>query len=422
MKQIMGRVWAALVIIGVIGLLSSPSLAAGLPASPSNSPVNSKITFIKITDGITVKMVNTTKAPLVLDKQGCRYEPAYTGKPVSINNDVKITSDGIAVYDAVIDGDLFVYGNNVVLNSVRVSGNVFIVSGQDVALDYCSIDGNIEMIDSCEEDSAAYGETQPQDVFADKSGAAGEKAAYADLTVPDPDPNESSADPGSSGAPSAKPAVVLMESISIDDYNSKYIVANKTRMLPANWKPNDLVTIRVPYRGRNEAKYLRREASDALTSLFENARKGGIALCGISGFRSYELQKSVYYKYTKQLGEKTAEIVSAKPGTSEHQTGLSIDISAKSINYALSNSFANTREGKWLAENAAEFGFILRYPKGKEAITGYVYEPWHFRYIGRELAIDITKKGMTLEEYYGIAQKAGEQKLIADNSDIFSMQ
>ena len=212
----------------------------------------------------------------------------------------------------------------------------------------------------------------------------------------------------------------MLETIAIDDYNSIYIAANKSRLLPAGWKPKDLVPVSVPYRGRSEAKYMRREASVALTQLFAGAKKAGITLCGISGFRSYELQKSVYNKYTRQLGEKTAEIVSAKPGSSEHQTGLAIDISAKSLNYALTNSFANTREGKWLAENAAEYGFIIRYPKGKEAITGYVYEPWHFRYIGRELAIDITRKGLSLEEYYGITPDSVKQKLIANRSDIIS--
>jgi D-alanyl-D-alanine carboxypeptidase len=189
-------------------------------------------------------------------------------------------------------------------------------------------------------------------------------------------------------------------------------------MLPQGWKPKDLVTISVPYRGRSEAKYLRKEAADAIIRLFASAKKDEITLCAISGFRSYELQKSVYYKYTRQLGEKTAEMVSAKPGSSEHQTGLSIDISTKSLNYALRNSFANTSEGKWLAENAARFGFILRYPKGREAITGYAYEPWHFRYIGKELAADITKKGVTLEEYYGIAPKNIGRELIAGKLSI----
>ncbi len=457
MKHILGRVWAALVITGIISFLSAPSLAVGLPSSPSNNPTNPMITFIKLTDGTAVKMIDTTKAPLILDKQGCRYEPADAAKPVTINNDVKITMDGISVYDAVIGGDLYVYGDNAVLDSLVVKGKVFIVSGQNVAMDYCSIDDDIEIMNQGTEDTAAYGGTQPQkvlavkpqDVLAVNSGAdgdnaadtntAGEETADTDLNFPAADPNSFEIDTGDSAnapdssntpdnaaaledkptdKPAVKPAVVFLESISIDDYNSRYVVANKTRKLPAGWKPKDLVAITVPYRGRAEARFLRKEASDALARLFAAAKKDKIALTAISGFRSYELQKSVYYKYTRQLGEKTAEMVSAKPGSSEHQTGLAIDISSRSINYALSNSFANTREGKWLAVNAAEFGFILRYPKGMEALTGYVYEPWHFRYIGIELAADMTKKGVTLEEYYGIAPKDIGQKLIAGQTPV----
>lgn len=417
MKHILVRVWTALVITVSISFLSAPSLAAGIPASPSVNPANPRITFIKLTDGTSVKMVDTTKAPLELDMRGCRYEPADAKKPVSINNDVRITADGISMYDSVIGGDLYVYGDNVVLNSLVVKGKVFIVSGQDVAMDYCSIDGNIEIMDSGEGDTAACSATQPRDVTAlQPQGVTAGKPQGVTAGKPQNilAVNRSVIGDNTAGAkPVEKPAVVFLESVSIYDYNSRYAVANKTWMLPQGWKPGDLAAITVPYRGRAEAKYMRREASEALTVLFAAAKKDGIALCGISGFRSYELQKSVYNKYTRQLGEKTAEMVSAKPGSSEHQTGLAIDISAKSINYTLSNSFANTREGKWLAQNAAEFGFILRYPKGREAITGYVYEPWHFRYIGKELALDITQKGLTLEEYYGIAPKGIDRKLVA---------
>jgi hypothetical protein len=322
MKHILGRVWATLVITGIISFLSAPSLAAGIPASPSKNPGNPKITFIKLTDGTAVKMVDTTKAPLVLDKRGCSYEPADAAKHVSINNDVRITADGISVYDAVIGGDLYIYGDKAVLNSLVVKGKVFIVSGQDVAMDYCSIDGDIETMDPGEKVAEAYGDTQPQavlaikpqNIFAVDTGVSGEETADAGLTIPgagsdnsDAEPNDSSNDSTNSDAlaekptdkPTDKPAVVFLESISIDDYNSRYAVANKTWMLPQGWKPKDLAAVTVPYRGRAEAKYMRKEASDALTLLFAAAKKDGIESTAISGFRSYELQKSVYYKYTR---------------------------------------------------------------------------------------------------------------------------
>ena len=95
-------------------------------------------------------------------------------------------------------------------------------------------------------------------------------------------------------------------------------------------------------------------------------------------------------------------MISALSGRSEHQTGLAMDISSKAMGYKLDQSFGNTLEGKWLSKNSAEFGFIIRYPKGKEAITGYTYEPWHMRYIGKDIAEEITNKGTTLEEYFEI--------------------
>jgi D-alanyl-D-alanine carboxypeptidase len=195
-----------------------------------------------------------------------------------------------------------------------------------------------------------------------------------------------------------------MQVADIDDYNSILVVVNKTRSLPADWKPEDLVILRVDYRGRTVARYMRREASEALTELFADAAKEGIVLCAVSGYRSYSLQEIVFSKHMEQLGLDAAQRVSALPGQSEHQTGLAIDISSKTMNYDLDKSFANTPEGKWLAENAAKYGFILRYPEGKEAVTGYDYEPWHFRYVGRDIAADVTNKGLTLEEYFGIVE------------------
>lgn len=390
-KRSLGRAWAILIIAGMIVFSSVPSLAAGLP-NPSQKSLPCGVTLIKIADGTDIKMVNTADAPLVLDKPEYRYKPAVAGKSVSVNNDVKIMADDVEIDNVIVGGDLYIYGKNARLSRIKVGGTVYTASGQDVAMVYCSIaPEKIKILEDDEEDKAAFS----GEVYGSKLADAQDAAADNPQTVKE------------------GPAVALLETVAIDDYNSTYVLANKSRLLPAGWKPKDLAAVAVPYRGRSAAKYLRKEASDALTMLFAAAKKDGIELCGISGFRSYELQKSVYYKYTRQLGEKTAEMVSAKAGSSEHQTGLAIDISSKTINYALSNSFANTREGKWLAKNAAGFGFILRYPKGKEAITGYMYEPWHFRYIGRELAADIAKKGLTLEEYYGLVPKDIGQKLIA---------
>ena len=122
----------------------------------------------------------------------------------------------------------------------------------------------------------------------------------------------------------------------------------------------------------------------------------GLNLSLISGFRSYELQNSVYNNYVSWYGQASADTFSARPGHSEHQTGLAFDIGK------LENSFGETASGKWLAENCHLYGFIIRYPKGKQNITGYKYEPWHVRYLGVDIATKVKNSGLTLEEYLGI--------------------
>ena len=126
------------------------------------------------------------------------------------------------------------------------------------------------------------------------------------------------------------------------------------------------------------------------------ALKDGIKLKIISGFRSYEYQEKIYNIYVKEFGEERANTFSAKPGYSEHQTGLAIDICEDS------DKFIGTKEAKWLQENAYKFGFIIRYPKGKEEKTGYKYEPWHLRYVGKKHAKKIYCNNITLEEYLGL--------------------
>ena len=121
------------------------------------------------------------------------------------------------------------------------------------------------------------------------------------------------------------------------------------------------------------------------------AHKEKIKLDIVSGFRSYEYQEKIYNEYVKLYGEEIANTFSAKPGHSEHQTGLALDICDDS------DKFVNTKEAKWLEKNAYKFGYIIRYPKGKEHITGYKFEPWHIRYVGKKHAKTICDTGMTLE-------------------------
>ncbi|WAA11974.1 M15 family metallopeptidase [Fervidibacillus halotolerans] len=183
------------------------------------------------------------------------------------------------------------------------------------------------------------------------------------------------------------------------------VLANKRFYLPSTYRPSDLVLPNVPFVFQNvEQNYLRKEAAVALERMFTDAKKEGITLIARSGFRSYQTQSYLFNREVEAVGYEKASMAVAQPGTSEHQTGLTMDITAYSVNQQLVESFGQTAEGKWLENNAHKYGFILRYPKGKESITGYQYEPWHFRYIGVEAATVIFENGWTLEEFFDHVQ------------------
>lgn len=185
------------------------------------------------------------------------------------------------------------------------------------------------------------------------------------------------------------------------DIDSGYLIlVNKSNGLDRYYKPDDLTDIKYFAADRSaEGRFMRTAAADAFHSLVEEAERDGITLAMTTAYRSYDFQSSLYNSYVANDGQEAADRYSAKPGYSEHQTGLSADVSSPSVNYKLTSEFANTNEGKWLSENAHLFGFILRYPYGKEGITGYQYEPWHIRYVGPEAATYIYNNEITLEEY-----------------------
>jgi len=174
------------------------------------------------------------------------------------------------------------------------------------------------------------------------------------------------------------------------------ILVNKTHGVGRNYRPGDLTPVGPAVKGDQE---LRKTAARAFKQMIAAAEKAGCHIKVTSAFRSYALQEELYKGYVNKDGQEDAEHYSARPGYSEHQTGLAADVSAASVNYQLVQSFGTTKEGKWLAENAYRYGFIIRYPKGKEAITGYEYEPWHLRYVGTSVAAEMYQKGITLEEY-----------------------
>lgn len=188
----------------------------------------------------------------------------------------------------------------------------------------------------------------------------------------------------------------------VADPNDITLMVNKSLKLPDGYAPEDLVEPRVAFifQEKVEKRLMRKEAAEALEKMFAGAKKDGIHLAGVSGYRSYETQAGLFNYYVKTQGEETARKYSAEPGHSEHQTGLAMDISGSTGACAADDCFAGTPEAEWLADHSAEYGFIIRYPKGKEEITGYAYEPWHLRYVGKALAKEIATRGLTMEEYY----------------------
>lgn len=178
------------------------------------------------------------------------------------------------------------------------------------------------------------------------------------------------------------------------------VLVNKQYALPEDYAPDDLVTVNVPTVLENpEIRQLREVASEALTDMFAAAEEDGIILYARSGYRSYQTQVELFNNYVSNHGEEAANRYSALPGESEHQTGLAMDVTSESVNYQLTEAFGETPEGQWVEENAHDFGYIIRYPEGEEEVTGYQYEPWHLRYLGEELAVDIAESGLTYEEY-----------------------
>lgn len=172
---------------------------------------------------------------------------------------------------------------------------------------------------------------------------------------------------------------------------------NKTHPLPSDYIPLNLIDSGIPFDATagDPKRLMEKKAAHAVLRLVQAACKEGLCLYGISGYRSYKRQQELY----------TGNPYVAAPGTSEHQSGLALDVSCPSLNMQLIPEFAATAEGKWLARNASLFGFILRYPENKESVTGIPYEPWHIRYVTRELSSYLKLTGMTLEEYLDFPAK-----------------
>jgi D-alanyl-D-alanine carboxypeptidase len=197
---------------------------------------------------------------------------------------------------------------------------------------------------------------------------------------------------------------------SIDDPVSIWVIVNKSRPLqPQSYVPLDLAVphVKLQLSPKSERMHVRQMVAEPLHDLFAAAEKDGFHLILLSGYRSEAYQEKIYARYQKKL--KRAAIASARPGYSEHQTGLAVDLNRdKDLKCLTMPCFADMPEAKWLADHAHEFGFIIRYEKTKEAITGYEYEPWHLRYVGKDLATELFNMHKTMEEFFGVGNASAD--------------
>ncbi len=221
-------------------------------------------------------------------------------------------------------------------------------------------------------------------------------AVFAEVKVSVADPNAAAKTKPAEGAATTTAAASAatttdpnrtdMEVIDGVTYIQGVMIVNKTYSLPQSYNPNGLTA----------------ETKAAFAELQAAASADGLSIYSVSDFRSYEAQDTLYNNYVARDGKEAADTYSARPGHSEHQTGLAID-----CNYA-GDAFHDTPEAKWLENNAWKYGFIIRFPKGKEDKTGYKYESWHIRYVGKDMAKKIYDSGLCLEEYFGIESKYAE--------------
>ena len=233
---------------------------------------------------------------------------------------------------------------------------------------------------------------------------------------PAPTPKEKDPDSPKTPAPAAPITIALPNATPIparivndaDDADIWKIVNKSRAFANPRYQPNDLHLVSVPTlpgRGQDE-RSLRAVLMPDLEKLVAAAGNAGVTIYVGSGYRSYATQASLFASNVRQHGEAKANRFSSRPGHSEHQSGLAVDFGGTDRACWVEDCFEQTTASKWLAGHAHEYGFILRYPKGKEKITGYQYEPWHFRYVGRELAGALQQSGLTMEEAWSYIEEA----------------
>ncbi len=239
------------------------------------------------------------------------------------------------------------------------------------------------------EPAADEADCETVNVFSDPAGeASGKEPSEASPGKLEPLPE----------APSIQePGIVDRDELKvIADGDYLLALVTKETTLPSDYEPDDLRPV-PDYMYPSRDMKLRKEALDHLIKLWHAAEQDEVILHILSAYRSYDYQKGLFQSYAERHGEEAANRFSARPGQSEHQLGTTVDFGGTPFD--LTADFADTEQGRWLAENAHHYGFALSYPESKEHITGYVFEPWHYRYIGVDAAVEWKESGQTLKEY-----------------------
>lgn len=243
-------------------------------------------------------------------------------------------------------------------------------------------EGTYELIKTCDGDKRQYTDTNRK---------VGQKLYYKVCSYTLKDGKKTYGD-------KSEAAEIQVKKAMENDPEDVLMLVNKKNWLSSSYVPSKLVSLGSLAIVDIEAK---EEVREAYEKLYRDAQKAGFDIKVISAYRDYDLQVSLFDYWCKVDGLKQALRTSAKAGRSEHQTGYALDVSCEELNWDLLERFGNTAEGKWLGENAHKYGFIVRYGKDTEAITGYAYEPWHIRYVGEKAAKEIFEQNITLEEYLG---------------------
>lgn len=241
----------------------------------------------------------------------------------------------------------------------------------------------------------------------------GGTAAYLLITDSTPEPQAETQSPPAVDTPEPDSQQNQEESFnkeqhSTEDPDSIWVIVNKLNRLPEGYRPSDLTVPNTTLRlsRTHEQMQVRQIAAEALERMLTDAKSVGLNLILSSGYRSESLQWQFYNSYVSRDGQAAADRYSARPGYSEHQTGLAVDFGRADQKCHLEICFGSLPEGQWLAANAHTYGFIIRYPEGKEHITGYQYEPWHLRYVGEALAAELKSSNQTLESFFGLEPAA----------------